>query len=72
MIARRIRQRRGRDSPFAGGEVLDEWLQRARLFRRRVEELRAVAEAIADPDTRSGVLAAAEIYARFADEIGET
>ncbi|MGO8916287.1 MAG: hypothetical protein ACLQJR_10300 [Stellaceae bacterium] len=50
---------------------LREWLERARQFRGRIQELRALAETIADPDTKSGVLAAAENYARLADELGK-
>jgi hypothetical protein len=52
-------------------QELNEWPERARQFRRRVQELRAIAATITDPDTRSGVLAAAESYARWADEIGQ-
>ena len=51
---------------------LREWLERARQFRRRVQELRAIAETITDSDTKSGVLAAAEHYARFAARGSDT
>ncbi len=46
-----------------------ERLERARELRRRVQELNAIALTIADRDAKSGVLAAAETYARLANEI---
>ncbi len=45
-------------------------VERVRQCRVYAQELRALAETIADPDAKSGVVAAAESYARWASEIG--
>ena len=49
---------------------LRQCLDRVRQYRAYAQELRAIAETIADPDAKSGMVAAAESYARLASEIG--